>query len=200
MKRGVFFAVLLVAGVTLGVGQQPAKPTFGRAMGNPMAPIRIDLYSDYQCPACKVFHQNTVGPLIDNYVKTGKVYLVHREFPLAMHAHAREAACYASAAEKLGKYVEVGDRLFRTQETWGQDGNVAAAACSALDANDAKKLRALAADPEIAAEVDRDIQAAQAENVSGTPTMIITKLVRRYPVPGPVSYAVLSKFLDSILN
>ncbi len=169
-------------------------------MGNPTAPIRIDLYSDYQCPACKVFHQNTLGPLIDNYVKTGKVYLVHHEFPLAMHAHAREAACYASAAEKLGKYIEVGDRLFRTQETWAQDGNVAAAACSVLDANDAKKLRALAVDPHIAAEVDRDIQAGQAEQVSGTPTMIITKLVRRYPVPGPVSYAVLSKFLDSILN
>ena len=38
------------------------------------------------------------------------------------------------------------------------------------------------------------------EKVSGTPTMIITKMIRRYPVPGPVSYEVLSKFLDSILN
>ena len=173
---------------------------FGRAMGNPSAPIRIDLYSDYQCPSCKIFHQQTLGPLIDNYVKSGKVYLVHRECPLPMHVHAREAAYYASAAEKLGKYVEVGDQLFRKQEVWAQDGNVAAAACSVLDANDAKKLRALAADPQIVAEVERDIQAAQAEKVNGTPTMIITKLIRRYPVPGPVSYAVLSKFLDSLLN
>jgi len=169
-------------------------------MGSPTAPIRIDLYSDYQCPACKVFHQNTLGPLIDNYVRSGKVYLVHREFPLPVHAHAREAACFATAAEKLGKYVEVGDQLFRKQELWEKDGDVAAAACSVLDANTAKKLRALAADPQIAAEVDRDIQSAQAEKINGTPTMIITKMIRRYPVPGPVSYAVLSKFLDSLLN
>ncbi len=200
MKRGVFFAALLVVGATFIAGQQPAKPIFGRALGNPSAPIRIDLFSDYQCPSCKLFHQQTEGALIDNYVKTGKVYLVHREFPLPMHAHAREAACYASAAERLGKYLEVGDQLFRQQDIWASDGNVAKAACSVLDANDAKKLRALAVDPQIVAEVDRDIQAGQAEKVNGTPTMIITKLVRRYPVPGPVSYDVLSKFLDSILN
>src|SRR5271154_5770688 len=190
MRQLASFGVLLLVGAGLAVAQQPAKPLFGKALGNPSAPVRIDLYSDYQCPACKTFHEQTLGALIDNYVKSGKVYLVHREYPLPMHAHAREAACYASAAEKLGKYNEVGDQLFRKQEVWAQDGNVAAAACSVLDASDAKKLRALAADPQIAAEVDRDIQAAQAENVGGTPTMIITKLVRRYPVPGPVSYAV----------
>jgi protein-disulfide isomerase len=200
MKRGVFFAALLVVFATFIAGQQPAKPTLGRALGNPSAPIRIDLFSDYQCPSCKIFHQQTLGLLIDNYVKTGKVYLVHREFPLQMHEHAREAACYATAAERLGKYLEVGDQLFRQQDAWAKDGNVAGAACSVLDASDAKKLRALAVDPQIAAEVDRDIQAAQAEKVSGTPTMIITKMIRRYPVPGPVSYEVLSKFLDSILN
>ena len=200
MKRVLFFSVLLVAGAAFTAGEPPAQVTFGRAMGSPTAPIRIDLYSDYQCPACKVFHQNTLGPLIDNYVRSGKVYLVHREFPLPVHAHAREAACFATAAEKLGKYVEVGDQLFRKQELWEKDGDVAAAACSVLDASTAKKLRALAADPQIAAEVDRDIQAAQAEKINGTPTMIITKMIRRYPVPGPVSYAVLSKFLDSLLN
>jgi protein-disulfide isomerase len=200
MKRVVFFATLLAVSAVFTAGQQPAKPIIGRAMGNPSAPIRIDLFSDYQCPSCKIFHDQTEGALIDNYVKSGKVYLVHREFPLPMHAHAREAACYASAAEKLGKYIEVGDQLFRNQDAWAKDGDVAGTACSILAASDAKKLRALAADPQIAAEVDRDIQAAQAERVNGTPTMIITKMVRRYPVPGPVSYAVLSKFLDSILN
>jgi protein-disulfide isomerase len=200
MRQLASFGVLLLVGAGLAVAQQPAKPLFGKALGNPSAPVRIDLYSDYQCPACKTFHEQTLGALIDNYVKPGKVYLVHREYPLAIHAHAREAACYASAAEKLGKYSEVGDQLFRRQDTWAKDGDVGAAACSTLAPGDAKKLRVLAGAPEIAAEVDSDIRAAQAENVNGTPTMIITKLVRRYPVPGPVSYAILSKFLDSILN
>ncbi len=172
----------------------------GKALGNPQAPIHIDLFSDYQCPGCKLLHEQTLGPLIDNYVKTGKVYMVWHEYPMPMHAHAREAASYASAAEKLGKYQQVGDQLFRTQDTWGKDGNVAAAACSGLSAVDANRMRALAKSPEIAAAIDSDIREGQSEKINGTPTMIVMKMLRRYPVAGPVSYAVLSKFLDSLSN
>jgi len=194
MSRAIFITGLVALGMGLANGQQ------GKSLGSPQAPIHIDLYSDYQCPACKLLHDQTLAPLISDYVKTGKVYLVHHEFPLPMHSHAREAACLACAAEKLGKYERVGDQLFLTQETWAGSGDVVGAACSVLDASDAKKLRELAATPEIKSEVDNDIRAGQAEKVNATPTMIITKLVQRYPVVGPVSYPVLRKFLDSLLD
>ena len=103
MKRATFFCTLFLAGVSFAGTPQNAAAG-GKALGNPQAPIRIDLYSDYQCPGCKWLHENTIRPLIQEYVNPGKVYLVQREFPLAMHAHAKEAACYACAAEKIGKY------------------------------------------------------------------------------------------------
>ena len=117
-----------------------------------------------------------------------------------MHAHAREAACYACAARKLGKYDQVGDQLFRLQDAWAKDGKVAETACGVLSPAEAQKVRGLAASPEVAAEVDRDIRDGQAEKINGTPTMIVTRLIRRYPISGPVTFPVLQRFLDSIIN
>lgn len=191
--------VFLLACLFLSAAQQNGKAA-DIGIGNPSAPIRIDLYSDFQCPACKVLHDQTLEPLIVNYVNAGKVYLVFRQFPLPMHVHAREAASYACAAQKIGKYQQVGDQLFRTQESWASSGDVAGTACSVLSPSEAKRVRALAASPEIASEIENDIHLGQAEKVNATPTMIITRMIRRFPVSGPVSYPVLSKFLDSILN
>ena len=80
----------------------------------------IDVYSDFQCPACKTLYERTLVPLAYDYVDKGKVYLVHHEYPLPMHAHAMEAACYACAASRVGKYEQVCDVLFRQQETLGR--------------------------------------------------------------------------------
>jgi len=197
MNKVLAIAAFVAAALVLS-GAEQSPP--GKALGNPTAPIRIDLFSDYQCPGCKMFNEQTLQPLINNYVKAGKVYLVHREFPLPIHPHAREAATYACAAEKVGKYEQVGDQLFKMQDSWSKDGDVAGAACSILTPEEAKKVRALASTPQVASEVDEDIRAGRAEKVAGTPTMIITKLIRRFPVTGPVTYAVLSRFLDSLLD
>ena len=61
-----------------------------KAFGSKNAPVVIEEFSDYQCPACKTLYTTTNRLLMDNYVTTGKVYLLHRDFPLAMHAHSRE--------------------------------------------------------------------------------------------------------------
>lgn len=173
----------------------------GRSLGNPKAPVKIELFSDYQCPACKTFHEQTLLPLIKAYVNTGKVYLVHREFPLTqIHPHALAAARIACAAEQVGHYIEVCDQLFRTQDSWTKTGDVAGAAASVLSPADARRLRDLAAAPKSAQEVEEDQRVGRDEKVTGTPTMIITKVLSRYPVSGPVTYTVLSRFLDSILN
>src|SRR5437868_18642 len=53
-----------------------------RASGNPSAPIHLDVFSDYQCPACKDFYLTSQRRLIEDYCKTGKVYIIHHDFPL----------------------------------------------------------------------------------------------------------------------
>lgn len=49
-------------------------------VGNPNAPITIAYWFDYQCPACKYHENNFIDPLVEEYVKTGKVKVVFKDF------------------------------------------------------------------------------------------------------------------------
>ena len=61
---------------------------------------------------------------MDNYVNTGKVYLIHRDFPLPMHSHSKVAAQYSRAAAQIGKLEAVEDVLFQNQDKWEASGDV----------------------------------------------------------------------------
>jgi protein-disulfide isomerase len=171
-----------------------------KSRGTPGAPILLDLYSDYQCPACKALYERTLVPLMSDYVDKGKVYLVHHEFPLTIHAHALEAARYACAANRVGKYEQAGDVLFRTQDSWAASGKVDETVCSILTPAEAKKVRALVNDPAVLTEVQQDMQAGRAADVSTTPTLILTHRSRQYRIPGGVSYDILRRFLEQLLS
>jgi protein-disulfide isomerase len=170
-----------------------------KARGSPGAPVQIDVYSDYQCPACKVLYERTLVPLMADYVDKGKVYLIHHEFPLPMHPHAMEAACYACAASRVGKYEQAGDVLFRTQESWAASGKVDETVSTILTPEEAKKVRLLAKDPSVIAEVQQDIQAGRNAKINATPTLILTHRSKQYRVPGGSSYEILRRFIDQLL-
>jgi len=53
----------------------------GKALGSPSAPIRIEVFSDFECPACKGLHEQILPLVMKDYVIPGKVFLVSREFP-----------------------------------------------------------------------------------------------------------------------
>jgi protein-disulfide isomerase len=177
-----------------------AGPTGGstKAMGSATAPITIDLYSDFQCPHCKELHDETLPSLINDYVNTGKVYLVRHYFVLKF-PYSRVAAIYAAAAERIGKYNQACDALFRTQQIWGQNGNVDQAVCSALSPADAQKVRALVKDPAVAAEVEKDTALGTSQNVTSTPTMIVEHNGKRTPIAIVVSFPILKRYLDGVL-
>jgi len=92
--------------------------------GSPDAPIACEIYSDYECPSCAVFYRDTMPLLVAEYVQTGKVKLLHRDFPLAQHPYARLAARYANAAGQAGQYDKVVSRLFQTQDMWSTSGDI----------------------------------------------------------------------------
>ncbi len=170
-----------------------------KAMGSATAPMTIELFSDFQCPHCKEFHDETLPLLIADYVSTGKVYLVRHYF-LLKFPYSRLSATYACAAEKIGKYNEVSDILFKTQRNWGQTGNVDAVVSSVLSPADAQKVRTLAKDPSIIAEIEKDTALGTSESVRETPTMIIIHNGQRQPIAGVISYPILKMYLDKVLT
>src|ERR1019366_5022706 len=81
----------------------------GRTMGDPAAPLMFELYSDFMCPGCKPLHESVLPAIVLDYVKTGKAYLIFREFPLNAHKYSRQAAALAVAAARIGRYQTVSD-------------------------------------------------------------------------------------------
>ncbi|QLH02837.1 disulfide bond formation protein DsbA [Nitrosopumilus cobalaminigenes] len=84
-------------------------------MGNPNAPITILEWGDYQCTFCYKFHQNTLGQIEEDFIQTGKVKLVFKDFPL--NGPDSLLASEASfCAHDQGKYWQYHDELYKN---WG---------------------------------------------------------------------------------
>jgi len=89
--------------------------------GNSDAPITIIEFSDFQCPFCARFHVQTLPLLLENYIDTGKVKLVYRDFPIqSIHPNAIAAAVAAECADDQGKYWQYHDKLFENQSQWNK--------------------------------------------------------------------------------
>jgi protein-disulfide isomerase len=174
----------------------------GKAVGVPTAPITIEIFSDFTCPHCKVFHEQIVPQLMRDYVDSGKLYLVDRAFVLngPGHEHSREAFAYATAAARIGQYAKVADALYANQATWAINGNVAGVAAAALAPADRAKVQALLREPGVVAEIEREYQYGVAAGVNQTPTLMLTHGSQHFPVPNAQNYVLLKSLIDGYLK
>jgi protein-disulfide isomerase len=174
----------------------------GRSMGDPAAPIMFELYSDFMCPACKNLHENVLPSIIRDYVTTGKAYLIFREFPLNIpaHVHSRQAATWAVAASRIGKYQTVSDALFRSQQAWGASGKVGETVAGVLTPVEQKKVQALVSDPAVVADVQRDVERGMKAALSQTPTVMVTYKLRQQPWTNFVDYTLFRGYIDGLLK
>ena len=171
-----------------------------KAMGSKNAPIAMEVFSDFQCPACKALFVKVNQKLMDNYVLTGKVYLIHRDFPLTMHAYSRVAARYARAAAQIGKGEPVEQALFENQEKWEQSGDVDGTVAKVVSPAEMAKIRALVKGATLDPLIDKDFALGQGYRVNQTPTTIIHSKGQTIPVVGQVSYDDLKSLLDHLLS
>jgi protein-disulfide isomerase len=146
-----------------------------------------------------VLHENILGVILRDYVITGKAYFVSHEFPLNGHPYAREAANYATAAARLGKYQLVSNAIFQNQNSWGMTGKVWDVVAAVLSPADQKKVQALAKDPSVLDEVQRDVDAGTAAHVNQTPTMIITRGMKQTPWAYWTDYNLFKGYLDEMV-
>jgi len=104
---------------TVGMGNLPI-------LGNQNAPVTIIEFSDFQCPFCQSFFQNTYSQLKKDYIDSGKVKLVYRTFPLTtIHPNAQGSAEAAECANDQGKFWDMHNIFFQNQNAWSNDTPVA---------------------------------------------------------------------------
>jgi protein-disulfide isomerase len=171
-----------------------------KTAGNPSAPVTVEVYSDFQCPGCKLMHDTTLPQLQQDFVATGKVYLIYRECPLPIHAHSREAANYAVAAARLSLYQPVADALFRDQAAWSASGKVWETVAGVLTLSQQKRVKAGADNASVLDEIKREVNLALAVPVKSTPTLVVGRGSARFPVSGTLRYTFLKSLIDGLLH
>ena len=139
-------------------------------LGAADAPIVMVEFSDFQCPFCGKFESETFGQIKKNFIDTGLVKFVYRDFPLSFHQYAQKAAEAAGCAQEQGKYWEYHDTLFAHQDALDVDSLKKYAADLGLDV--AQFNDCLDTD-KYASEIAADEAAGTANGISGTPGFII---------------------------
>jgi protein-disulfide isomerase len=178
------------------VARTNAEPGCNR--GNPDAPVRLEVFSDYECPSCRAFYLQTMRSIFTDYADTGKVCVIYREFPT--YQHAREAARLARASLRLGsaQWRLVADALYESQPDWSQTGNVEAVVASVLGPEDFAAVRKHLEDPTLDTLVDNDAIMGLQREVKGTPTSFITARGKTEKVDGALTYASMQRHLDAL--
>jgi protein-disulfide isomerase len=180
-----------------------AEPANGQILGGSLkAPIKVEVFSDFQCPSCRELYLYTIKQVLQDYSSKNKVCVIYHEFPLQMHAHARQAARYSEAASRLGqqKLLAVFTALFTDQAQWGQDGNLEASISKVLSHEDIQMLKNFMSDPGIDSAIEKEILLGNAKEIKSTPTMIISYPGKQQKVTEPVNYLTMKQFFDKILK
>jgi protein-disulfide isomerase len=187
MKRYLpFFIVVSVALITAGAGLMlyrahrlpaptAAKDSGASAMhvkGDAKALVTLEEFGDFECPPCAMM-SGALHQLEKDYA--GKLHIIFRHFPLAMHPHALEAALASEAAHLQGKFWEMHDLLYEKQAVWSKGADVASlfhsfAGTLGLDAERFKKDMQ---SPETLARVTADQEQGRSRGVTATPTIFI---------------------------
>jgi protein-disulfide isomerase len=93
----------------------------GRIRGAETAPIWLVEVSDFQCPFCKQWHDQSFAAIDREYVQTGKVRLAYLNFPLSsIHRNAQAAAEAAMCASVQNRFWALHESLFDTQPRWAE--------------------------------------------------------------------------------
>lgn len=135
-------------------------------LGPNQAPITMIEFSDYRCPFCKRWHNETLGPLLEMY--PDQIRLIYRDFPVV---GGFEAALAAECAGEQGDYYAFHDLLFSDQFE-ELNSEAFAAYAEQLDMN-SDELLACVEQGRFADEVEADARYAASLGVTGTPTFFI---------------------------
>ncbi len=205
---GIITVAILVGGIFLlskgGNSSQQNTPA-----ANPKLLVREDSYQtsstsaqvtivefgDYECPAC-----GQVNPVIKQLIKDyqDKINFVFRNYPLPQHKNASVAALAAEAAGAQGKFWEMHDKLYETQNNWSQsDKPLDIFADYAKSMNlDVDKFKSDVSSKKYQDKINQDVSDGNNLNITATPTFYINGIV----LPGVPSESQFKSAIDQILS
>jgi protein-disulfide isomerase len=169
------------------------------------AKLTLVEFSDYQCPFCGRYFRETLPQIEQDYVKTGRVRYVFRNFPLeAIHKEAFKAAEAADCAGEQGRYWEMHDRLFAAQQALAPAELPGHARALGLDA---PRFQECLDTQKYAAAIRQDMSEAQQAGVRGTPSFFIgltgadgSSVKALKVITGAHPYATFKEAFDSLLS
>jgi protein-disulfide isomerase len=179
----------------------PAALSDGRTLGNADAPVTIDIWSDFQCPACRLFAVETEPSIVNQFVVAGVAKLVYHDAAFQGQRGANpaydesvEAGAAARCAADQGKFWEMHNWVFAN---WNSENKgafnaarlraMAEGAGVGLDAYDA-----CVATGDMQAAVRAETSQAVAISVTSTPTIVING----QPYAGALTIAQMSQLIE----
>ncbi len=160
--------------------------------GDKNAPITIVEFSDYECPYCAKFYSETFNQIKSEYIDTGKVNFVYRDFPLNFHKNAQKAAEAAECAGEQDQYYDMHDKLFEKGVTGGVDSFKEYAIEIGLNE---EQFNNCLDSGEMSREVKQDLSDGQKAGVRGTPAFFIEGEM----ISGAQPFSVFKQKIDSYL-
>jgi protein-disulfide isomerase len=167
------------AGPVTAVTSNPRPLADGRTMGNPDAPVVVEVFEDFQCPMCAVYTNDAGSKVVENYIASGQVYYVFRQYPFLddtkVVKESDQAANASMCAAEQGSFWEYQDILFANQngENQGAFNDKRLIAFAESISLDIEKFNSCFEENRYQADIDSDIQRAEEYGVSGTPSVFV---------------------------
>lgn len=164
-------------------------------LGDPDAPVTIVEFSDYQCPYCEKFWADTLPKIKSNYIDTGKVRLVYRDWPLSSHARAIPAALASECVrDQLGDdgYYTMHDLIF---ENFGENSDDALLGFAQEAGADEAEYQECYDSQKFLDEIENDFNDGMEYGVNGTPGFFING----FRVSGAQPYEVFEQVIEAEL-
>jgi len=196
------------------------RPNVDRnSMGDPNAPIQITEFSDFQCPFCEQFYNETEPLLVQYYISTGKVKFTYRSggnwvsqniarsTGAPAKTESQDAAHAAYCAADQGKFWEMHDALFANNRDVEDQGSFTSRRLSVIAESinlDKTEYDDCFDGGKYEDQVQQDLEDALAANITGTPFFIITYTVngetKTKTLDGAQPFSTFQVELEAILN
>jgi len=177
----------------------------GLHLGNPAAPVKMDVWQDFQCPICTYYTENFEPRVISNYVETGKVYYTYHFLPIIelnsnpSTRESHQAANAALCANEQGHFWDYHNLLFANwigENVGGFSDTRLVVFARALNLN-LNKFNQCFQSSRYEAQIDQDLAAGQAQGAQGTPSIYLNGTLL---TPGYLpTYDQLTQAIDAAL-